>query len=165
MAWSACNDMHKIWSSNLSRDFKLRIFKATVEPILLYGSETWTLSRKLGRRLDGTYTRLLMRAQNLSWKRHPTKSQIYEKLPPVSSLVKARRVQVAGHCCRAENEVISILLLWKPASDKIRGRTLSYPDVISRDVDIKQQDLRNAMMDREVWRNIVNSIVSTTVEQ
>ena len=165
MAWSACNDMHKIWSSQLSRKFKLSIFKATVEPILLYGSETWTLSRKLERRLDGTYTRLLMRAQNLSWKRHPTKPQIYGNLPPVSSLVKARRVQFAGHCCRAENEVISTLLLWNPVSGETRGRKLSYPDVISRDVDIRRQDLSNAMMDREVWRNIVNSIVSTAVEQ
>ena len=157
--------MHKIWSSNLSRDFKLEIFQATVEHILLYGSETWTLSKKVERRLDGTYTRLLMRAQNLSWKQHPTKAQIYGKLPPVSSLVKGRRVQFAGHCCRAENEVISTLLLWKPSSRNTRGRTLSYPDVISRDTGIQKQDLRNAMMDREVWRNLVNSIVSTTVEQ
>ena len=65
MAWSACNDMHKIWSSRLTNDFKIKLFMATVEPMLLYGSETWTLSRKLERRLDGTYTRLLMRAQNL----------------------------------------------------------------------------------------------------
>ena len=42
MAWSACNAMHKIWKSNLSRDFKLKIFKAAIEPILLYGSEIWT---------------------------------------------------------------------------------------------------------------------------
>ena len=43
MAWSACYDMHKIWSSQLSKEFKVKIFRATVEPILLYGSETWTL--------------------------------------------------------------------------------------------------------------------------
>ena len=58
MAWSACNDMHKIWSSQLSNNLKVKIFRATIEPILLYGSETWTLSRKLEKRLDGTYTRL-----------------------------------------------------------------------------------------------------------
>ena len=79
MAWSACNALHKIWSSNLSREFKLKIFKAAIEPVLLYGSETWTLSKKLEKRLDGTYTRLLMRVQNISWKRHPTKVQIYGK--------------------------------------------------------------------------------------
>ena len=62
MAWSACNDMHKIWSSQLSNNLTVKVFRATMEPILLYGSETWTLSRKLEKRLDGTYTRLLRRA-------------------------------------------------------------------------------------------------------
>ena len=56
MAWSACNDMHQIWTSQLPKSIKLEIFRATVEPILLYGSETWTLSKKLERGLDGTYT-------------------------------------------------------------------------------------------------------------
>ena len=111
MAWSACNDMHKIWSSQLSNNLKVKIFRATIEPILLYGSETWTLSRKLEKRLDGTYTRLLRRAQNLSWKSHPSIAQIYNKLPRVSSLVKYRRAQFAGHCFRADSKVISSLLL------------------------------------------------------
>ena len=47
MAWSACNNMHKIWSSQLSNNLKVNIFRATIEPILLYGYEMWTLSRKL----------------------------------------------------------------------------------------------------------------------
>ena len=53
--------LNKIWSSNLDNVFKIKIFKAVVEPILLYGSETWKLSNKLEKRLDVTYTRLLMR--------------------------------------------------------------------------------------------------------
>ena len=38
MAWSACNDLHL--------NMKIDIFKTLIEPILLYGSETWTLSSK-----------------------------------------------------------------------------------------------------------------------
>ena len=84
MTWSACNDLNKIWRSHLSNKIKLHIFKTIIEPILLYGSETWTLSKKMEARLDGTYTRLLMRVQNISWKSHPTKGQIYGDLPPIS---------------------------------------------------------------------------------
>ena len=75
MAWSECDALHKIWTLNLTRTFKLQILKAAIEPILLYGSETWTLSKNLEKRLDGTFTRLLMRVQNLTWKRHPTKKE------------------------------------------------------------------------------------------
>jgi hypothetical protein len=164
MAWSACNDMYKIWSSQLSNNLKIKIFRATVEPILLYGSETWTLSRKLEKRLDGTYTRLLMRAQNLSWKRHPTISEIYNQLPRVSCLVKSRRIQFAGHCYRADGEVISSLLLWRPDYGQRRGRSLSFPDVISRDTDIRTEELGTAMQDRNFWSGFVQSMIATAVE-
>ena len=164
MAWSACNDMHKICSSQLSNNFKVNIFKATVEPILLYGSETWTLSRKLEKGLHGTYTRLLRRAQNLSWKSHPSISQIFNKLPRVSSLVKYRRVQFAGHCFRVDAEIISSLLLWRPSYGKSRRRKLSFPDVIPRDTGFSTEDLRTAMRDRNVWSDIVQSMVATAVE-
>ena len=103
MTWSACNDLNKIWKSHLNKNIKLQIFKTIIEPILLYGSETWTLSKKMEARLDGTYTRLLMRVQNISWKSHPTKKQIYGDLPSISSILKARHLQFAGNCFRAEN--------------------------------------------------------------
>ena len=109
MAWSACNNLHRIWTSKLDTKIKIRIFRATVEPILLYGSETWTLPVRLERRLDGCYTRLLMRAKNLSWKNHPTIGQIYGNLSSASSLVRQRRTQYAGHCLRANTEIISSL--------------------------------------------------------
>ena len=40
LAWTACNKLCKIWRSSLSRTFKLRLFRATVETVLLHGSET-----------------------------------------------------------------------------------------------------------------------------
>ena len=163
MAWSACNDITK--SGPLSFQKRIQIFRATVEPILLYGSETWTLSKKLEKRLDGTYTRLLMRAQNLSWKRHPSISDIYGHLPRVSALIRHRRVQFAGHCYCAESEVISSLLLWKSSSVHARGRKLSFPEVLSRDTGIRTEDLGTAMLDRDVWRGIVDSMRATTVER
>ena len=165
MAWSACNDLHHIWVSNISTKLKIQIFKAIVEPILLYGSETWTLSAKLEKRLDGTYTRLLMRVKNLSWKSHPTKKQIYGDIKPVSSSLKARRTQFAGHCLRATTEIISSLILWKPTPQGRKCRKLTFPDVVSRDTGISFNNLSAVMKDRETWHKIVESVASTAVEQ
>ena len=69
-AWKACNKLHIIWQSNILRKTKLDFFRACVESIILYGSKTWTLKKDLQDRLDGTYTRLLMRVQNISWSEH-----------------------------------------------------------------------------------------------
>lgn len=158
LAWSACNKMDKIWKSNLDRNLKINIFRVTIEPVLLYGSETWTLSTKQQRRLDGCYTRLLRRVQNLSWRNHPTLENIYGALPRISSTVKRRRVQFSGHCARASEELVSSFVLWKHHSSHKRSRKLTFPDIISRDTAIGKEDLPNAMLDREYWKGVVNSI-------
>ena len=127
MAWSACNKMDKLWKSSLNRQIKIRLFRATIEPILLYGSETWTLSARQHHRLDGCYTRLLRRVLNLSWKSHPSLKDIYGDLPRISSLVRKRRVQFAGHCARASDELISSFVLWRHPSSHRRSRKLTFP--------------------------------------
>ena len=158
MAWTACNKMEKIWKSNLDREFKIRVFRVTIEPILLYGSETWTLSAKQQRRLDGCYTRLLRRVQNLSWKNHPTLDTIYGHLPKISSTLRKRRVQFAGHCARASDELVSSFVLWRHPSSHKRSRKLTFPDTICRDTSIAKEELLTAMTDRAYWKGLVNSI-------
>ena len=158
LAWSACNKMDKIWKSNLNKHIKLNIFRVTIEPILLYGSETWTLSAKQQRRLDGCYARLLRRVQNLSWRCHPTIKDIYGNFPRISNTFTKRRVQFAGHCARASGELVSSFVLWKHHSSHKRCRKLTYPDSIRRDSGIDKDHLLKAMLDRDFWKDVVNSI-------
>ena len=72
MAWAACNKLSNAWTFNQSNKIKINIFKTTIEPILLYVSETWILSSQQQKGLDDSYTKLLMRAKSLSWEGHPT---------------------------------------------------------------------------------------------
>ena len=47
LAWRTCHQMRNIWKSTLSRKMKLRLMHTTVESVLLYGCETWTLTKTL----------------------------------------------------------------------------------------------------------------------
>ena len=58
LAWKPCNKLHKIRKSSLRKSLKLISFPAIVESVSLYGSETWTLTKRLEKSIDGTYTRL-----------------------------------------------------------------------------------------------------------
>ena len=80
-AWAACHKLRKIWKSGLRRRMKIRLFVATVESILLYGSETWTLTESLKKQIDGCYTRMLRMALNVDWKQHKTNKEVYGTLP------------------------------------------------------------------------------------
>jgi hypothetical protein len=157
LAWSACNKLKKIWHSTLANETKVHIFKTLIEPILIYGAETWTLTKSQLMRLNGAYTNMLRRVQNIHWSEHATLERIYGNTPPLSQKVAKRRLSFAGHCHRATEEVIQPLLLWKPRGP-VRYRGLTYPDTIARDTGIEREDLPAAMSDREVWRRVVECV-------
>ena len=56
--------------------------------ILLYGCTTWTPSKRLKKKLDGNYTRMLRAVLNKSWRQHPTRHQLYGHLPPITKTIQ-----------------------------------------------------------------------------
>ena len=155
LAWSACHKLRKIWSSNLKRKIKVRLFVATVESVLLYGAETWTLTESMRKQLDGGYTRMLRMAVNVTWEAHLTNDELYQELPRVSEKVAQRRLRLAGHCIRHKEEVASDLVLWEPTEGQPgRGRRQkSYIDNLLEDTGTDNAaELRTLMMDRDTWK-------------
>ena len=137
VAWRTCSKLNKIWKSTLPRGFKQRLFAATVESVLLYGCEAWTVT-PITKDLDGCYTRLLRTVFNVNWKQHITNKELYGSLHKVSEKIRDRRLRFAGHCCRSTEEPISRLLLsclWRPKHWKRKaGRpTITYTDVRQQD--------------------------------
>ena len=123
-AWTAINRLSIIWKSDLIDKMKCSFFHAVVMSILLYGCTTWTLTKRLEKKLDGSYTRMLQAILNKSWQQHPTRHQLYGHLPPIMKTIQARRTRHAEHCLRSKNELISDVLLWTPAYGQAKaGRT------------------------------------------
>ena len=155
-AWRACSKLNKIWKSSLPKRFKSRLFAATVESVLLYGCEAWTVTPKLSKDLNGCYTRLLRTAFNVHWKQHMTNKELYGDLPRITDKIRERRLRFAGHSCRSAEEPISRLLLWNPKHGRRKaGRpSLTYVNLLKQDTGLEEPDLRTAMLDRSVWRAI-----------
>ena len=57
----ALSTLEKIWSSHITTETKVKIFKSTVESILLYGCESWVMTNAAVKKVDGTYTRMRRR--------------------------------------------------------------------------------------------------------
>lgn len=159
-AWAACHKMKKIWKSNLRKDLKIRLFQATVESILLYGTETWTMTKTLVKRIDGCYTRMLRMALNIDWRLHITNRVVYGRLPRVSSKIQERRMKLAGHVQRHDDLIAHKLLLWEP-SHGARGRgrpTLTFVDTIRGDTELSSTDeIGRLMANRMLWKNSIDT--------
>ena len=111
-AWTAIDRLSIIWKSDLTDKMKRSFFQAVVVSILLYGCTTWTLTKRLEKKLDGNYIRMLRAMLNKSLRLHPTRHQLYGHQLPNTKTIHVRRTRHAGHCWR--DELISDVLLWTP---------------------------------------------------
>ena len=110
-AWTANKWLSVIWKSDLTDKIKSSFFfQAAVVSILLYGCTTWTLTKRLEKKLDGNYTRMLRAILNKSWRQHSTNQQLYGQRPPITKTIQVRRTRHACHCWRSWDELISDVL-------------------------------------------------------
>ena len=159
-AWRAINRLSIIWKSDLTDKMKRSFFQAAVTSILLYGCTTWTLTKRLEKKLGGNYTRMLRAILNKSWRQHPTRHQ----LPPITKAFQVRRTRHAGHCWRGRDELIRDVLLWTPTHGRAKaGRPArTYIQQLCEDTGCSPEDLPEAMNDREKWRERVRDIRATS---
>ena len=127
---------------------------------MLYGCTTWTLTKRLEKKLDGNYTRMLRAILNNSGRQHPTKHQLYGLLPPITKSIQVRRTNHAGHCRRGRDELISGILLWTPTYGRAKAGwpAGTYIQQLCEDTGCNPEDLLEAMNDREKWRQRVRDI-------
>ena len=124
-ALTAIDKLSIIWKSDLTDKMKRTFFQAAVVSILLYGCTTWTLTKRLEKKLEGNYTRMLRAILNKSWRQHPTKHQLYGHLPPITKTIQVRRTRHTGHCRRSRDELLSDVLLWTPTYGRGKSRMTS----------------------------------------
>ena len=143
---------------------KRSFFQAAVPSILLYGCTTWTLTKRLEKKLDGNYTRMLRAILNKSWRQHPTRHQLYGHLPPITKTIQVRRTRHAGHCWRSRDELIRDVLLWIPTHGRAKaGRPArTYIQQLCEDTGCCPEDLPRAMNDKEEWQESVRDIRATS---
>ena len=138
--WTAIDKLSIIWKSDLTDKMKRSFLQAEVVSILLYGYTTWMQIKRLEKKLDGNYTRMLRAILNKSWRQHPTRHQLYGHQPPITKIIQVRRTKHAGLCWRSRDELISDVLLWTPTYGRAKaGRSArTYSSYVRiRDVVLK----------------------------
>ena len=155
-------------SSALSRVSKIRIYKTLILPVLIYGSETWTLSKPNEQRLHIFERKILRRIfgavnDNGQWRQRYNFElyQIYKEVAggtDIITTIKLGRLRWAGHVVRAgDNSMIRNIFDATPTGTRRRGRPcLRWRDGIAEDA--KRLDIgnwRRASQDRLEWRRLL----------
>ena len=110
--WTAIHRLSVIWKSDLTDKIKCSFFQATVVSILLYGCTTWTVTKRMEKKLDRNHARMLRAILN---------KQLYGHLQPITKSINVRRTRHAWHCCRSGDELVSDVLLLNPSHGRAKA--------------------------------------------
>ena len=141
-AWTAIDWLLVIWKSKLTDKIKRSFFQVEIVSILLYGCTTWTLTKRMEKKLDEKMLRAT--SHKKATLRTPTAHhKNYQK-----------RARHAGHCWWSKDELISDIFQWTSSYGRAKvGRPArTYIQQLSADTRCSLEDLPGAMDDREGWR-------------
>ena len=105
--------------SVLCRRTKVRVFRCLVLLVLLYGCETWTVTRDLRRRLNSFGTRSLLRILGCRWSEFLSNEWLLRETQMrfVTCIVREHQLRLYGHVARFPDA--------DPAHQIQRGRLVS----------------------------------------
>ena len=97
---------------------------------------------------------------NKSWRKHPTKHQVYGHQPPITKTIQVKRTRHAGHCWRSRDELISDVLRWIPTYGQPNAwrPARTYIQQLCEDTGCSPEDQLEEMNDREKWRERIRDI-------
>ena len=108
---------------NIRLKTKLRIFKSNVISTLLYGSESWKVTKTISNKLDVFQNRCLRRILQIYWPNTITNEELHRRaeIEPISTQVKRRRWRWIGHVLRQQTTALTrIALRWTPDGQRKR---------------------------------------------
>ena len=140
---------HNIWLST-----KLNVLQTYVHSILLYGSECWTLTATMTKRLEAAEMWFYRRILRISYTRHITNDEVLNRIGTTRNLintVRNRQMSFLGHVMR--NKVIENLSIsGKIEGKRCRGKQrITYAKSLSEWMGIEETNMIGTAMDRINW--------------
>ena len=118
-----------VWKSTaISTKTKLRIFSSNVKSVLLYGAETWRVTKINTNKIQTFVNGCLRRILRLRWYDRVTNTDLWTRTgqEPMTTQVKRRRWRWIGHTLRkTQSSVTRQVLEWNPQGTGTNIRRVS----------------------------------------
>ena len=160
--------LSKVWNSSaVKTKTKLKIFNSNVKSILLYGSETWFLSKTLENKLQVFLNKCLRRILKIFWPRTISNKNLWERTSQeaLPLQIKKKKFRWLGHTLRKPvDDITKQALSWNPQGTRKRGRPkMTWRQQLSKELEKLDLNLNTAETlaeKRKEWRDLVHGLRS-----